>query len=252
MVDVRGERLHVLRGGEGPPILFLHGTGGGGLWLPFHERLAASHEVIATTHPGYGESPDLEWLDDMDDLVHFYLDFLDSQDLHDVAIVGASLGGWLAAELAVHHSEWINHLVLLAAVGLELPEHPYVDMFGLNPAQTVDAVFFDPATAASMFPAEPDVDFILAMYREAGTSSRLAWNPLFANPRLERRLHRVSSPTLVISAAQDRIVSTAHGERYAERIPNARHVVLDDAAHAAYIESPERVATLILDFLREA
>ena len=92
--QIAGARIQLLRGGQGPPLVFLHGAAGGGMWLPFLEGLARRFSVYAPAHPGFGRSEDPEWLDAIDDLVHFYLDFLDDLGSSKVHLVGLSLGGW--------------------------------------------------------------------------------------------------------------------------------------------------------------
>lgn len=252
-IDVDGVGVHLLRGGprqDDGAILFLHGAGGAGVWMPFHGLLAERHDVLAPDHPGFGGSDDAEdVIEAMDDLVYHYLALIEQLGLTNVNLVGSSLGGWLAAELAVHHPETFRTLTLLAPVGLELPEHPIQDLFGMTPEETVAAVFHDPAIAAQIFPAEPDLDFIMGLYREKISFARLAWSPYCANPKLERRLHRVTCPTLVLWGEHDDLVPIEHGERYVERIPDARLQVLPGVSHAPFIEDPAATAKAILDFV---
>jgi pimeloyl-ACP methyl ester carboxylesterase len=252
MIEVEGGAIHLLRGGEGPPLLFLHGGGITGVWLPIHGLLAERFEVFAPDHPGFGQSDDLPDVEDVGDLVYHYLDLLDRLGLDRAAVVGVSFGGWLAAELAVHSPERVDGLVLIVPVGLRIPEHPVTDLFIMSPEQKVEALFHDPAFAANVFPAEPDVDFILQVYRNDTALARYAWHPFMSDPKLERRLGRISTPTLVIGAAGDGIVPRVHPERYAERIPGARLEMLEDAGHAVFIEEPKRVSDLALDFLEHA
>ncbi len=117
--------MHLLRGGAGEPVLFLHAAGGAGTWLPFHSQLAdAGFEVIAPDHPGFGKSDEFPEAEAIDDLVFHYLDVLDALGLERPHVVGASFGGWIAAELAVYAPHRIGSLRLLSAAGLRLPEHP--------------------------------------------------------------------------------------------------------------------------------
>jgi len=249
-LDVRGVTVNLFRGGAGRPLLFLHGAGGAGAWLPFHGLLAdAGFEVLAPDHPGFGLSGEMEHIESMDDLVYHYLALLDQLGLEQVDVVGTSLGGWLAAELAVHSPHRIGRLVLLNAVGLDLWDAPVQDLFGMNPEETVAAVFADPAIAASLFPAEPDLDFIMGLYREKISFARLAWNPYCCNPKLESRLWRITAPTLVVWGSEDRLVPIAHGERYAERIAGARLAVIPGVAHAPFLEDAAATAQLLVDFL---
>src|SRR5438105_12931388 len=103
-VTIRGCRIRIMRGCCGQPVLFLHGGGGLTPWLPFLARLAAKFDVIVPEHPGFGQSEMPTWLDSVSDLANFYLDFLDQLDLHGVHLVGHSLGGWIAADLAVRNA----------------------------------------------------------------------------------------------------------------------------------------------------
>ena len=246
---VRGVQVNLLRGGSGRPLLFLHGAGGAGVWLPFHGLLAQRCDVLAPDHPGFGLSGELEHIESLDDLVYHYLALLEQLGLDEVDVVGTSLGGWLAAELAVHSPRLVRRLVLLNAVGLDIWEAPVKDLFGMSPEETVAALFADPAVAASLFPAEPDLDFIMGLYREKISFARLAWNPYCCNPKLESRLYRVTAKTLVVWGDEDFLVPVVHGERYVERIADARLVTLPGVAHAPFLENAEATAKLIVDFL---
>src|SRR6266446_4362492 len=115
---VRGCNITLMRGGAGHPLLLLHGAGGAGSWLPFMAELAARHDVIVPEHPGFGSSDTPDWLDNIPDLARFYLDVLDQLDLTNVDLVGFSLGGWIAAELAVRNTQRLASLALVGAAGI--------------------------------------------------------------------------------------------------------------------------------------
>jgi pimeloyl-ACP methyl ester carboxylesterase len=188
----------------------------------------------------------------MDDLVYHYLDVMDELGLDRPHVVGASFGGWIAAELAVAAPHRIGSLVLLAPAGLRLPEHPVADLFLMTPEELVAALFHDPAAGAGMLPAEPDVDFILAQYRDMSALARFAWTPFLSNPKLERRLRRITAPTLVGCPSDDRLIPVAHGRRYAERIGGARYAEVADCGHAMYFERPAEFADLVRTFVSGA
>jgi pimeloyl-ACP methyl ester carboxylesterase len=224
--------IHVQRGGEGPPLLFLHAAGGAGAWHPFLGLLARRFAVVAPDHPGFGG-----------------LDVLDRLGLERVHVVGGSLGGWLAAELAVHSPERVERLALLGAAGLRVPGNMATDIFLMTPDQVVTTLFHDPAAAAGMFPEEPDVDFILATYRDQAGLARYGWAPYLNNPKLERRLHRITAPTLVLWADDDRVIPIEHGRLYAERIADATLQIVEDCGHAMYFEQTEAFADAVTEFL---
>jgi pimeloyl-ACP methyl ester carboxylesterase len=246
-LDLPGGRVHVLRGGVGEPLLFLHAAGGAGQWLEFHELLAQRFEVIAPDHPGFGGSDEFAEVEAMDDLVYHYLDVIDGLGLDLPRVVGASIGGWVAAELAVHTPHAVSSLVLLSAAGLRLPEHPIADLFLMTPEQLVGALFQDPTK--SPFPTDPDVDAVLAFYRDMTGLARFSWTPFMNNPKLERRLHRITAPTLVVWPSEDKLVPIAHGHRYAELIPNAVFAEVEDCGHAMYFERPAEFAEITAHFL---
>jgi pimeloyl-ACP methyl ester carboxylesterase len=251
-LDFPGGRVHVFRGGAGEPVLFLHAAGGAGQWLEFHELLARRHEVFAPDHPGFGKSDELPEVEAMDDLVYHYLDVVKRLGLDRPHLVGGSFGGWIAAELAVIAPHAFRSLVLLGAAGLRLPDHPVTDLFLIPPAQLGATLYHDQAKAAAQLPAAPDLDAVLAGYRDATALARFAWTPFLCNPKLERRLRRVSVPTLVAWASDDRLIPIEHGRRYAELIPNATFTVVEECGHAMYFERPAEFAELVVNFLADA
>ncbi|HZD65275.1 MAG TPA: alpha/beta fold hydrolase [Acidimicrobiales bacterium] len=248
-LEIGSGAISYFRAGSGRPVLFLHGGGGAGEWNPYHQALSGQVDLIAPDHPGFGLSDDLPELRDVDDLVYHYLDVLDAFGLAQVDLVGASFGGWIAAELAVHSPERFRRLVLLAPVGLRIPEHPVSDLFLMTPPQLLRSLFHDPDLVESLSAAEPATEDILRSYRDLGAMARFGWVPFLNNPKLEGRLRRISSPTRVVAAEHDRIVPRAHCERYAAAIPDAELVVVENCGHVLYGERPEAVAATVTDFL---
>src|SRR5258705_363528 len=139
-----------MRVGTGRPLLMLHGAGGAGSWLPYMADLAARHDVIVPEHPGFGASDTPDWLDTIPDLANFYLDFLDQFDLKNVDLVGHSLGGWIAAELAARNTRRLASLTLVAAAGIHVKGVEQVDSFLRNDEQRVRDFFPDPPRAEAM------------------------------------------------------------------------------------------------------
>ena len=259
-LELAGGRVRLLRGGAGEPVLFLHAEGGAGAWLPFHSRLSrAGFEVIAPDHPGFGKSDDFPEAEAIDDLVYHYLDVFDLLGFGPGAgaarphVVGASFGGWIAAELAVHSPHLIGSLTLLSAAGLRLPDHPVADVFLMSPAKLAAALFHDPASDPPSDPSPPgtapDLDAIIAAYREATSLARFSWVPYLSDPKLERRLGRITAPTLVVAPSDDRLIPVAHARRYAALIGGADYAEVAECGHAMHVERPAEFAALEASFL---
>jgi pimeloyl-ACP methyl ester carboxylesterase len=253
-LELAGGRVHLLRGGTGEPVLFLHAAGGAGGWLPFHGLLAsAGFEVIAPDHPGFGKSDEFPEAEAVDDLAFHYLDVLDALGLDRPHVVGASFGGWIAAELAVYAPHRIGSLTLLSAAGLRLPEHPVADLFLMPPAKVAAALFHNPppasSSAARATGTPPDLDAIIAAYREATSLARFCWVPFMSDPKLDRRLRRIAAPTLVVAPSDDRVIPVEHARRYAELIPGADYAEVPDCGHAMYVEKPAEFASSVTEFL---
>lgn len=251
-VELTGGRVHLLRGGTGEPVLFLHAAGGAGVWHPFHQALAdAGFEVLAPDHPGFGKSDEFPEVEAIDDLVYHYLDVMDALGVARPHVVGASFGGWIAAELAVHSPHRVGSLTLLSAAGLRIPEHPVTDIFLLPPAKLIATLYHDPPAAplTASPDAPPDLDAVIAAYREATSLARFSWVPYLSDPKLERRLHRISAPALVVAPSDDRLIPVEHARRYAARIPGARYAEVPDCGHAMYFERPAEFAAEVTAFL---
>jgi pimeloyl-ACP methyl ester carboxylesterase len=242
--------LTYLEFGDGAPILVLHGAGGLPAEAPFLAGLAKHGRVIAPTHPGFGRSVLPEWIDSIDDLAYIYLDFLDALDLRDVTVIGFSLGGWLAAEIAVKSTARIARLILVDAVGIKVSDRltrDVADIFATPPAEMNRLAYHDPSLAPDLAALPDEALEIVARNREA--SALYLWEPYAHNPKLTRRLHRIDVPTLLLWGESDGIVKPAYGRAYAERIPGARFEVIAKAGHVPQLEQPEVFVKHVADFI---
>ena len=144
-IDVAGIQVTVSDQGEGKPILLLHGGGGPQTVSGFATMLAADGaRVITPTHPGFAGTPRPESLQSIDGLARLYAGVLADLDLTDVTIVGNSIGGWIAAEMALLDSPRIARFVLVDGVGIDVPGHPIADFFSLSPRQIAEHSYHDP------------------------------------------------------------------------------------------------------------
>ena len=182
-VTVNGCKVEVMRGGKGSPVMFLHGAGGGGIWMPFMDKIAAEHEVIVPSHPGYDNSDTPEWLDNVGDVAFFYLDFLEKLGLKDIDLIGNSMGGWIAAEIAVRDQKRLKTLTLISAAGIHVNGVAKGDLFLWTPEQRVRALFHDQKFAEQLLSIPPTPEMIDTQLKNSFITAKLAWSPRFYNPR---------------------------------------------------------------------
>jgi pimeloyl-ACP methyl ester carboxylesterase len=250
-----GVALELFEAGEGRPLLVLHGEGGLQRAQGFLRQLAARAHVVAPSHPGFGRSELPDWVDGVDDLVYLYLDLLDAHDLRDVTVVGLSLGGWVAAELAVQRPPRVAACVLVDAYGIRVSEDREVrdlaDIWATHPEELSRLAYHDPALARVDYGSLSDEEVEIAA-RNQQAAVLYGWKPYLNNPKLRRRLRRVTAPTLVVWGEDDGIAPLAYGRAFADAIPGARFEVLPGAGHHPEVEQPERLAGLVAGFAEEA
>src|SRR5260221_4054453 len=140
-----GLAVRVEERGSGRPVLVLHGGGGPRSVAAFAAAMSERTHVLAPTHPGFAGEPRPEWFDSIDDLALAYLDLLERLDLHDVMVVGFSMGGWIAAELAVRDTTRLSSLVIVDAVGIKVEGQKIADVFPLTPGQLSALSYHNPA-----------------------------------------------------------------------------------------------------------
>ena len=228
--------VDVLRGGTGETLLFLHGASGIQDWAPYLDALAEKYDVIAPSHPGFGESDDPDWLDSISDMAYFYLDFMEALDLRDVHLVGNSLGGWLASEIAIRSAERLKTLTLVGAAGLNVVGVPMGDIFLWSEEERAHNMFVDKKFAEQRLNANLSEEAKDIQLKNFFTTGKLSWNPRFHNPDLIKWTHRIKLPTMIIWGDSDKVFPLAYGEAYQAAIAGSELRIIPECGHLPHLE----------------
>ena len=260
-LDIGGHASAVAEAGSGERLVYLHGFadihGSSSDWLPFHRALAAHVCVVAPAHPGCGASEENEEIDSIEDVVFHYLQLLDALGIGEFHLAGASIGGWIAAEIAIRIAERVRSLALIGATGLFVPQHPIADIFmmvqaknGGDYADFRHTLFRDAGApeALAMFPdGRMPAERELLRYRMFRFASRIGFSPPYLhNRKLRDRLHRFARPAAVIAGERDNLVPVAHARAYAQGLRNAELKLVTEAGNSVAVEKPSEVAATVL------
>jgi pimeloyl-ACP methyl ester carboxylesterase len=233
--------------GSGQPFLLLHGGAGPASVTGFAELFAAAHDVrvLAPVHPGFGGTPRPGSLGSIAGLAALYQALLDQLDLTDVTVIGNSIGGWITAEIALLRSPRVSGIVLIDAVGIEVPGHPVADFFALTMDQVFTRSFHDPGP----FRVDPATLPPAAQAIAAGNRAAIAAyaGTAMTDPALAGRLATLEIPTLVLWGDSDQIADPGYGRAYAAAIPMARFQLLPETGHSPQLETPGQVDRAIWD-----
>jgi pimeloyl-ACP methyl ester carboxylesterase len=234
--------------GTGRTFLLLHGGAGPASMSGLAEALSGTARAIVPVHPGFNGTPRPERFARIDDLVSAYLSLIERLDLREVVLVGNSVGGWIAAEMALRLSPRLAGAVLINSVGIDAgtPELPIVDPTAVPPAERGALAFHNPQKYA-VAPSTPEAAAAMADNHKA--LRVYAGEPFMHEPTLRARLAKMPIPTLVIWGESDRIVSPDYGRLLASSIPQSRFVSVAAAGHFPQIEQQEEVVHLISAFV---
>jgi pimeloyl-ACP methyl ester carboxylesterase len=216
---------------------------------PFAERLAETYpaRTLAPIHPGFAVTERPERLASIAGLARLYAALLEQLDLDDVILVGNSIGGWIAAELALLQPRGLARLVLIDAVGIDAPGHPVTDVTGMPVPEIMKLSFHDP-TRFQRDPSTLSGEEQAAL--SANQSALAAYAPSMTDPTLAARLASIQIPTLVLWGSSDGIADVPYGRAYADAIPGARFQLLDDTGHMPQLETPDLVIEILSAELR--
>jgi len=250
----RGATVRVLEGGRGATVVFLHGASGLLPDNPFLDQLAERYHVYAPELPGYGDSTGDERLDDMLDFALHGWDVVSALGLQRPHLLGHSMGGMIAAEMACIASNDLAKLVLVSPAGLWIPEHPIPDLYAMLPFEFAQLLFHDPVAGAALLTGGLDFsnleairDFYIANAKRMGVASKILF-PI-PNRGLARRLYRLTADTALMWGKSDRLIPPVYAKRWQELVPAARLVVFDDAGHMLPYEQPAAFVAAVTNVL---
>ena len=239
--------------GNGPPVVYLHGAWGLTPDLEFAQDLSRSHTVFAPRYPGTtrGNPDGIHQLDSLHDLVVYHLELLDALGLETAALVGHSIGGMLACELAAAAPNRVERVGLIDAIGLWQDDHPVKNWMTMPDDALRTALFADPKGPAAneFFVQSPEPELRADRIWALACTAKFIW-PI-PDKGLNRRLHRVMAPTLLIWGERDGIVAPVYADEFAARLSDSRVVRVSNAGHLPHLEQPRAVSSALQDFVRE-
>jgi pimeloyl-ACP methyl ester carboxylesterase len=243
----RGIKCRVREAGRGVPLLFLHGAGGLLPQEPFLDALAERFHVFAPVWPGFGEEGGEELLEDMLDFTLHGWDVAEALGLERPHLVGHSMGGMIAAEMAALNPAALDRLALIAPAGVWLDAHPIPDLFAMTPFELPKVLFADPKAGERVLTAGLDLGsnealkaFMVGNARRLGTAGKILF-PV-PNRRFSKRAYRMTAKTLICWGAEDRLIPPVYAEAWQRLIPGAEIARIDGAGHMVTLEQPRALA----------
>ena len=251
-VAVAGTELQILRGGSGDPLLILHDEMGQPGWLKIHEELAKNYSVIAPSLPGFGVTDRLDWVMNVRDISTWTLWALDDLGLSNLNVLGFSLGGWLAAEMATQDTRVFKKMALAAPPGILPPTGEILDMFLIVSKEFITAGVHNPEASpefAKVCPDEPTPELVEIWETAREEACRLTWRPYMHDRSLPHRPGRLKNlPTLIAWGRNDAVVPPSAGEVYNASIAGSRVVTLENCGHRLDLEKPAELAGHLREF----
>lgn len=243
--------LTLSEAGTGRAVLILHGGGGPFTVASIADHLANTMHTITPTHPGWNGTARPAWLASIEDLATVYLQYLADNGLHNVLVIGSSLGGWIGCEMALRdQAGLITGLILIDAVGIEVSGEPIRDFFALDARGVAEYAFHD-AKRFYVDPASMPAAQAAIQRANMETMRLVAGDPYMHDPKLLHRLGRIQLPVLVIWGESDRIVTPTYGAALAAAFGDSRFEVIKAAGHLPQIEQPDATFALIHNFVTE-
>ncbi len=250
-IAVAGAEMQVLKGGSGDPLLILHDELGQPGWLQVHEELARNYTVYAPSLPGFGVTDRLDWVMNVRDISTWLLWALEDMGLSNPNVVGFSLGGWIAAEMATQNPQAFNKMALAAPAGILPPTGEILDMFLIVSKEFITAGVHDTAAAQyqAVCPDEPTPEQVEAWETAREEACRLTWRPYMHDRSLPHRLGRLKNlPSLIVWGLNDEVVPPSAAEVYNASIAGSRLVTLENCGHRSDVDKPVELVSHLREF----
>ena len=249
-VQTQHAPVRYYEGGSGPDLLFLHSAGGVTEQDPLLNILAKTHHVYAPLVPGYGDSEECPEIRDMLDFTLHAWDVVAALGLKDPILVGHSMGGMIAAEMAAVSPNDVSRLALIAPAGLWDDDHPVPDLFATLPFEMPALLFHDAEAGAAMMTAGRNVEdpgflqaYLVTNARQLGMAGRI----LFPIPErgLAQRLYRIKARTILVWGDSDKLIPPVYAHAFKKGIKGAELVSIPEAGHMVILEKTAAVAEAV-------
>jgi pimeloyl-ACP methyl ester carboxylesterase len=246
-----GLELEYFEGGQGRPLLFLHDLLGLDPESPALSLLARRFRVIAPVNPGFGATDPPSWINSVDDFAHAHLALARRLELNDAVLVGASIGAWVAAEIATKTTHFLRRLVLVGPLGIKVGPVDRLDIPDIfaTPQAELDRLLYCKPETWRLDPATKTDAELECVARAQATMALVGWEPYMHNPKLKHRLGTIDRPTLVLRGGHDGIASADYAASFARLIPGAKLEAIAEAGHLPLLEQPERTVARIVEFV---
>lgn len=246
--------ISYLKGGRGRPLLYLHGLGGWGRWESSHLAMGITNLVYAPQLPGWPDGQIPPSVTSVSDYARLMRQFLDAIEVDTVDLVSHSFGGWIALYMAVEHPQRLAKLVLIDAMGLDVPAAPAAHLEAMREEAFLRAAFAQTGEVV----IRGDFGGVVEDVRQ-GQEFQKQWKSReivarlvrgqYADPELTKKVNTIAAETLIVWGREDGIVPCRHGEVLAAAIPRARLAMIADAGHTPMREKRETFQRLVHNFL---
>ncbi|MEE2998099.1 MAG: alpha/beta hydrolase [Pseudomonadota bacterium] len=252
ILNIAGTRVEIKRRGRGRPLLVLHGEDGFEFDLPLIDNLAKNFEIVSPRMPGFGKTPLPNSINNMDDISYIWLELMDRLDLQNTTVLGFSVGGWLALEIATKNTSRIARMALTGCVGIKFGgpyDRDIEDIYFHNAQDVRELRFHDPEKDPHLDLSGLNKRQAINLARSREAIAKVCWEPYFHNPSLRHRLHRVDVPVHIIWGGKDGMTAPSYGRSLSKALPRGRFATVPGAGHFPHVEQPDRFAAALADFL---